>query len=416
MNMMMKEGPMRVLMVLHLPWDRHLGGARVQLELAEALAAAGHHVGRFCLTDAFPHAPRTRWGHLVREPFSRRAERFVRENGGAYDVVDALEGCLTVAKESLSFSGLLVARSIGLGRLYEARLRDSQSAFWAGSPMGKPLVRQLRDWRSAQFLRGCDASFRHADLANVCNVDELRFARERLGVPHERGLVLPFGLHDPRRAAFATARAATASKAPVVATVGFWDRRKGAFEWPEILRAVHRRRADVRFRFLGTGFSQDSVRRALGYGADDRVEVIPKFASDDLPRLLATAQLGAFPSHVEGFPFGVLEMLAAGLPVVAYDAPGARETVPRLDPDLLTPVGDPAAFAGQLLRLLDDAGERARLGSRAREIADAYAWSEIAARTAAEYAARMSPTPTVRHPAAAASSVHRRNRTKFTSR
>jgi glycosyltransferase involved in cell wall biosynthesis len=396
---------MRVLMVLHLPWDRHLGGARVQLELAEALEAAGHHVDRFCLTDAFPHAPRTRWGHLVREPFSRHAERFVRENGGAYDVVDALEGCLTVGKEALSFAGLLVTRSIGLGRLYEARLRRSQSTFWAGRPMGKPLVRQLRDWRSAQFLRGCDASFRHADVANVCNVDELRFAKERLGVTPERALALPFGLHDARRVAFATAPAAAASEAPVVATVGFWDRRKGAFEWPEILRTVHHRRPDVRFRFLGTGFSKDSVRLALGYGADDRVEVVPQFASDDLPRLLASAHLGAFPSHVEGFPFGVLEMLAAGLPVVAYDAPGARETVSRLDPDLLTPVGDPHAFAGQLLRLLEDAGARARLGSHAREIADAYAWSEIAARTAAEYAARMSLTPAVRHPVAAGPSA-----------
>jgi glycosyltransferase involved in cell wall biosynthesis len=375
-------------MVLQIPWERELGGARVQLELAEAMAVAGHTVEHFCETDAFPRSPRTRLGHLARPPFSGHAEKFIRENAGRYDVIDAVEGCITVSKASLGFDGLLVARSVGLGHLFEQALQRSQREFWAGRSTGKPIVRQLRDWRMSQHLRHCRLSLMHADLVNVCNRDEVAFIAENFGVPTERSLHLPFGLHGERKAAFTVARETAVSTVPEVVFIGYFDRRKGAFEWPTIVRAVHERHAEVRFRFLGTGVPEADVRRELAYPRDARIEVRSRFPSAQLPTLLASSAIGVFPSHVEGFPFAVLEMLAAGLPVVAYDAPGARETIPNLDPTLLTPLGDPHAMASKVLALLGSAHERERLASRAVAIAGAYDWSDIAAQTVSEYAAR----------------------------
>ena len=59
------------------------------------------------------------------------------------------------------------------------------------------------------------------------------------------------------------------------------------------------------------------------------IEVIPQFHPDELPILLSSCSLGIFPSYLEGFAFGVLEMLAAALPVIAYDTPGAPMMVPE---------------------------------------------------------------------------------------
>ena len=64
--------------------------------------------------------------------------------------------------------------------------------------------------------------------------------------------------------------------------------------------------------------------------------------------------MGLFPSYFEGFPFGVLEMLAAGLPVAAYDAPGAPMMVPA---EWLAPRGDAHALAARLAWMLRDANQ-----------------------------------------------------------
>ena len=43
----------------------------------------------------------------------------MRQHADRFDVVDALIGSLPQAKERLGFTGLLVARSVGLYRLYD---------------------------------------------------------------------------------------------------------------------------------------------------------------------------------------------------------------------------------------------------------------------------------------------------------
>lgn len=85
----------------------------------------------------------------------------------------------------------------------------------------------------------------------------------------------------------------------------------------------------------------------------------------DVPDLLAAADVVVSSAVWEGQPLWVQEALAAGAPLVATDAGGTRE-VTGDDGAVLVPVGDAAALAGAVGRLLDDAAARAALAGRAR--------------------------------------------------
>jgi glycosyltransferase involved in cell wall biosynthesis len=77
-------------------------------------------------------------------------------------------------------------------------------------------------------------------------------------------------------------------------------------------------------------------------------------ARDDVPELLASFGVFAFPSLFEGLCLAVIEAQAAGVPVVATPVGGIRETVVDGETGLLVPTGDPPALAAAIRRLLED--------------------------------------------------------------
>ena len=93
-----------------------------------------------------------------------------------------------------------------------------------------------------------------------------------------------------------------------------------------------------------------------------------------MPALLAASDLFCQPNTAPE-PFGIVfvEALYAGLPVVSSATGGAQEIVTD-DCGILTPPGDPNALRLALLRLVDDAALRRRLGgagpARARALSD----------------------------------------------
>ena len=103
---------------------------------------------------------------------------------------------------------------------------------------------------------------------------------------------------------------------------------------------------------------------------------------DDVPALLAAADIFALPSQFEGLPMSIIEAMLTGLPVVAADVRGPREQVLHRETGLLVPPGDTAALARALHLLAADAGLRARLGGagRARALA-LYDEARVVART-----------------------------------
>ncbi len=88
----------------------------------------------------------------------------------------------------------------------------------------------------------------------------------------------------------------------------------------------------------------------------------------DVPRVLAALDVFAMPSLWEGMPYGVLEAMASGLPVIASDVNGCRDLVADEVTGLLIPARDSMALANGLLRLLRDEPLRARLGAAGRKL------------------------------------------------
>lgn len=74
---------------------------------------------------------------------------------------------------------------------------------------------------------------------------------------------------------------------------------------------------------------------------------------EDVPDVLATVDIGVLSSHEEGFSNALLEMLAAGLPVVATDVGGNREALEGMPGCLLVPRSDPTALAGALRKVIN---------------------------------------------------------------
>jgi glycosyltransferase involved in cell wall biosynthesis len=135
---------------------------------------------------------------------------------------------------------------------------------------------------------------------------------------------------------------------------------------------------DARLALLGEGPLQRELRElAAALGIDDAVE-FP--GSVDVWPWLAGAHAFALASEYEGSPVAVLEAMAAGLPVVAFDVPGTRDVVRAGITGYLAGGDDSAELAQHLIALLPDAGLRERMGDAARRDAEGMTMAQTTVR------------------------------------
>ena len=126
---------------------------------------------------------------------------------------------------------------------------------------------------------------------------------------------------------------------------------KAPLDFVRICATVSSERPETHFLLVGSGPLQPEVEqevRARGLGATfHRLAAVAEAAS-------VLDQLDVFvnPSRFEGLPYGPLEAIRAGTPVVLSDAVGNRDVVEDGVSGCVLPVGDAAGMAAAVLRLL----------------------------------------------------------------
>jgi glycosyltransferase involved in cell wall biosynthesis len=147
---------------------------------------------------------------------------------------------------------------------------------------------------------------------------------------------------------------------------------------------IREERPDARMLVIGRGPDEPRLRRIVArLGLDAAVDFRGFMAHAELVRELHRAHVFLNPSPKEGWGLTVVEANACGLPVVASDRPGLRDSVRDGETGALVPYGDDAAFAREALALLNDPDAWRRRSEAARAWARTFSWERCAAESLA---------------------------------
>ncbi len=107
---------------------------------------------------------------------------------------------------------------------------------------------------------------------------------------------------------------------------------------------------------------------------------------EDVPNILAEAQVFVLSTLREGFPLSVLEAMRAGLPVVASNVGGVPEAVIDARTGLLFAPGDHLGLRDQLKFLLENPEKRKEMGQAGRKLfMEQFTLEKMSTKTAALY-------------------------------
>ena len=200
------------------------------------------------------------------------------------------------------------------------------------------LLRRTAVWEAERALRG------RTDAFALVGHSELEEAR-RLGIEENKLHFAPNGIGDIHFCARAEARSALEIPSNELAGIVpcRLEPQKGL---ATLLKALTRVTAPCRLYLFGEGSQEETLRRMVT-NLQLEQKVVFRPPRDDLRHLLQAFDFGVLPSLYEGLSYSLLEMLMAGIPVIASDISANR--LPELQGGIayFTP-GDSLALASFL--------------------------------------------------------------------
>ncbi|MFQ3621633.1 MAG: glycosyltransferase family 4 protein [Spirochaetales bacterium] len=135
---------------------------------------------------------------------------------------------------------------------------------------------------------------------------------------------------------------------------------------PTLFRALSSLKdLEWQLELVGDGPDSNTLQTLAGeLGISERVH----FAGQrlDVPQRLREADIFVLATHWEGFPRSILEAMRAGLPVIATDVGGCRESVVEGKTGFLVPKEDPEALRERLKTLILNGELRVAMGREGR--------------------------------------------------
>ncbi len=252
--------------------------------------------------------------------------------------------------------------------------------------------KNVSDWK-LEATRLIDAfSARHLTtgfhaITNAAKDEAVR----SLGIEEARIRVIPrgrdtvrLGAASPERREQTRRTLGLGQQQPLLLSVGRREHQKGQVSAVEALARVRTEFEDAVLLIAGRegAASGELARLVDNLGLSEAVRFLGH--RDDVPDLMAAADVLVFPSRYEGLGGTVIEAMALQLPVIASDIPVLREVAG--DAALFTPVGSPDILAARISAVFTDGGlaNQMRAAGKAR-FAATFAIDEVADRMADFY-------------------------------
>jgi len=144
--------------------------------------------------------------------------------------------------------------------------------------------------------------------------------------------------------------------------------------WAEVEKRCYEWRLDV----YGDG-NRETYEELIGQLQIDRSRCCLHGRTNDVERAYVQSSLFVLSSRFEGFGMVIVEAMACGLPVVAFDCPwGPRSIITDGEDGLLTANGDVHDLAAKLTYMIGHQEERLRMGARAVRKAESYKMEYLA--------------------------------------
>jgi glycosyltransferase involved in cell wall biosynthesis len=243
----------------------------------------------------------------------------------------------------------------------------------AGVPVRIGSRRELNPDKSAGQIRLQRLAYRCATKI-VANSSAARAMLEQEGVASESIAVIPNGVDvqpAPVRTPDRTRRPRT------IVTVANLRPEKNHETLIAAAAMLVRDFPDLRFQIVGDGPRRHELEALV---RERRLDQHVTFLGhrEDVPRLLAEADIFVLPSRSEAFPNGALEAMAAGLPVIASAVGGLVDLIEPGRTGLLIDRANKDELADAIRRLLTSPHEAARLGDLARvTVIERYAFDRM---------------------------------------
>ena len=143
---------------------------------------------------------------------------------------------------------------------------------------------------------------------------------------------------------------------------------------------------DARLILVGDGPRRSDYEASVPRALVGRVVFTGSQASVEArAAYLASAAVMAFTARIVSHPMALIEGMASGRPVVAYDIEGVRELVTDGREGYKVPVGEVGPLTDALLNVLEDDAHRRVMARLARARAAAFDWSVVARRIEVVY-------------------------------
>jgi len=361
---------MRAVFCLDHIVDMKLGGTKVVVEFANNLTRYGWEVEIVGLNEISPNSGPPIDMKSILE-YADCLRNYLRKNVSSFDIVSYDHCYLPFSREEFPFQPLFVARSVLLtqhfGNIKIPIYHGLRALF--GSFINNPTRRRARK----QLIDQANRTTREADMVMVSNSQDLELLTSQ-GLDSKKIVVFPYSVELNRRNLLLQ----IPTSKPVgnkVAYIGTFDVRKGAREFPHILKILVAGNSSIELIMLGARYrNKEQVLAHFPRNLRSIIKIVPTYSSEELRNWLSQCSVGVFPSYVEGFPLGVLEMITSAIPVIAYRSPGAPM---MLKAKYLVDAGDYKQLARRTLDLLGNLKELGDARIEVREVARGYSWVDV---------------------------------------